>query len=174
MMARMLRYVVLFLVCGFGGMPKASAQDMGVPVALQADVFKQVFTINKLLKDNPNLRIMVVYQTASSKKTAEQLATEFQKRGLQSRVVEAKDVLASASEFDAVYLMPGVAYIGDTGDGRKIITITGTPSYVENGKAAIGVVAIDGKPKLMVNLVRLKSEGQKISAELLKLAKIID
>lgn len=165
-------FVALLFVAVIPYTPLAS-QDMAVPAALQATVFKQVFTVNKMLAEKKDMKVIVAYQSGATKAVAEQMAREFEKTGIAAQAMDVKD-LAATTQIDVLYLMPGVAFIGDLTEQRRIVSITGVPSFVENGKASIGVVALDGKPKLMVNLWRLKSEGQKISASLLKLAKIID
>ena len=47
------------------------------------------------------------------------------------------------------------------------------PGTVESGKASVGVGLKDGKPEIIVHMGQLKAEGHDISADLLKLARVI-
>ena len=69
--------------------------------------------------------------------------------------------------------MPGVTSTKQQSASKGILSISGVPSYAENGSVSIGLGVEDGKPKIIINMSQLKAEKQELSADLLKIAKII-
>ncbi len=63
--------------------------------------------------------------------------------------------------------------IGEFCYTHKIITATGVPAFVEKGYACFFVMLENNKPKLVVNLNKMKDEGHQFSASYLKMAKIV-
>ena len=56
---------------------------------------------------------------------------------------------------------------------RRVLSISGASSQAEDGTVAVAVGAFEGKPKIYVNLQRLKSDAHELSADILKLSKVI-
>jgi hypothetical protein len=57
---------------------------------------------------------------------------------------------------------------------RKVLCISGFPALVLAGQASIGVdKKPDGKPQILVHLPRLKAEGHELSADVLRLARVV-
>lgn len=55
----------------------------------------------------------------------------------------------------------------------SVITLTGVPSFVDEG-LAVGIDLQGEKPRLLVNRKAAGAEGAKFSSRLLKLARIVD
>ena len=79
--------------------------------------------------------------------------------------------------------MPGrskkkILVVDDEQDIRNFLSAALTEAgfdvtVAEDGNVAIGIGVEGGKPKIIVNLKQLKAEGQELSADLLKIAKVI-
>lgn len=57
--------------------------------------------------------------------------------------------------------------------GRKILSLTGVPSYCDQG-VSVGVELTGDKPSIIVNLEASRWEGANFSSQLLKMARIIE
>jgi hypothetical protein len=74
-----------------------------------------------------------------------------------------------------VYLMPGA----DSASTRKyctesgVLSISGIPSFAENGDVSISVNKKASGTEILVNMRRLKAERHEFSSELLKLTRVI-
>lgn len=64
--------------------------------------------------------------------------------------------------------------ISEACNNLKILTISGTPDFVRSGYVSMSVIDENQKPKIILSLKKLKSEGRNFQASLLKLCKIID
>ena len=87
-------------------------------------------------------------------------------------------LLAANVKINVIYLCDDLLNnqlkeIGDFCYQNKIITATGVSSFVEQGYACFSVTLENDKPKLVVNLNKMKDEGHQFSASYLKMAKII-
>ena len=137
------------------------AQDMAVPANLQAALFKKIFAFNKTLAAKGNVEVAVIGAGA------EEVISAFKQAGVNAKV--ASDI-GSAS---VVYVMPGTASPKAQSAAKGVLSISGIPSNAEEGKVAIGIGVEGGKPKIIINMAQLKAEGQELSADLLKIAKVI-
>ncbi len=54
-----------------------------------------------------------------------------------------------------------------------VLSISGVPSLAEEGNVSIGLGAESGKPRIIINLNRVKSENHELSAQLLESSKIV-
>ena len=54
----------------------------------------------------------------------------------------------------------------------KVLSVTGTSDFVENGQVSIGFGLKNNKPIIFVNLSSLEKEGQSLSTDILRIAKI--
>ena len=74
-----------------------------------------------------------------------------------------------------VYLLPDVntAQVKPFCTDGGILSISGVPSFADSGYVSVSIGEQDNRPQIIVNLSRLKSEGHQLSAELLKLARVI-
>jgi YfiR/HmsC-like len=137
------------------------AQDMAVPANLQAALFKKIFSFDKTLTAKGSVEVAVIGSGA------DQIVAAFKDAGINAKA--ASDI-GSAS---VVYIMPGTASLKSQSASKGVLSISGVTSYVENGNVAIGLGVEGGKPKIIINMSQLKAEGQELSSDLLKIAKVI-
>ena len=69
--------------------------------------------------------------------------------------------------------MPGTNPPSQQSSSKGVLSISGVTSNVESGKVAIGLGVEGGKPKIIIHMGQLKAEGQDVSADLLKIATVI-
>ena len=69
--------------------------------------------------------------------------------------------------------LPAAAQLAYGPTSQSILSISGVPELAEKGEVSVALGIENDKPKIIVNLERAKSEGHQLSADLLKLAKII-
>ena len=76
----------------------------------------------------------------------------------------------------AVYFCPGldrdVAEALKVTRSKSIRTLTGSRAYVKAG-IAIGIINVQDKPKLLVNLPASRAEGAKLDSAILRVAEVI-
>ena len=137
------------------------AQDMAVPANLQAALFKKIFSFNKTLTAKGSVEVAVIGAGA------DEVVSAFKDAGVNAKAVSD---IGSAS---VVYVMPGTASPKAQSASKSVLSISGVTSNVEEGKVAIGIGVEGGKPKIIINMAQLKAEGQELSADLLKIAKVI-
>lgn len=143
------------------------AQEMSVPVNLQAALFKKIFSFNKSISGTP--KVLVVFTDASAG-VKDQVLAAFKEAGFD--VTSAKDA-GGAGAGSVVYICPGVASPKAVTSKVGALSISGVGAYAENGTVAVALGTEGGKPKIIVNLTQLKAEKQDLSADLLKMAKVI-
>ena len=146
------------------------SQEMPVPIKVQAALFAKIFNFDQTLKDKGSFEVLIVYSDVSVK---DEVSEAFKAKNISVVPVEASGFSAKAAGASVAYLCPGVKVDKALFSTNSILSITGVPSFVENGDVAIGIDLQGNKPKILVNLKQMKSENHKISANLLKLAKII-
>lgn len=142
------------------------AQDMAVPANLQAALFKKIFAFDKTIQAKGSSDVAIL----SADGSADEIEAAFKSAGVNVQVVKGSQVPGSAN---IVYVMPGVASPKGQTAQKKVLSISGVTSYVESGKVSIGLAVEGGKPKIVVNMAQLKAEGQELSSDLLKIAKVI-
>ncbi|MFN8674512.1 MAG: YfiR/HmsC family protein [Candidatus Sericytochromatia bacterium] len=63
--------------------------------------------------------------------------------------------------------------IENVANKNKIVTFSSNPEIVHEGKASLSVTIKNNRPKILLNLNKVKAEGQKVSYQLIKLAEVI-
>lgn len=137
------------------------AQEMAVPVNLQAALFKKIFAFDKTLTAKGNIEIAVIGDGA------DEVVSAFKNAGINAKAAE------QIGEASVAYVMPGTASIKSQSAAKGVLTISGVTSFVESGNVAVGIGVDGGKPKIVINMSQLKAESQELSADLLKIAKVI-
>lgn len=132
-----------------------------VPANLQAALFKKIFTFDKTLSAKGKVEVVVIGAGGDA------IVSAFKDAGISAKTGD----ISSASS--VVYIMPGTSSTKSQTASKGILSISGFSSYVEDGKVAIGLGVEGGKPKIIVNMTQLKAEDQDLSADLLKIAKVI-
>jgi hypothetical protein len=142
------------------------AQEMAVPVNLQAALFKKIFAFDKTIQSKGSTDVMIL----STDGSADEIASAFSSVGINTKVVKGSQVPGGAN---IVYVMPGVSSPKGQCAQKGVLSISGVGAYAEGGKVSIGLIVEGGKPKIVINIAQLKAEGQELSSDLLKIAKVI-
>lgn len=140
----------------------AYAQD--VPSNLQAALFKKIFAFDKTLQAKGDVQVAVLGGSGDA------IVAAFKDAGVSAKAVGGSQVPDGVS---VVYVMPGTSSPKQQCAAKGVLSISGDASMVESGKVSIGLSVEDGKPKINVNMGELKAEGQELSADLLKIAKVV-
>jgi len=161
------KILMCFVTCIITGLvADINAQELSIPANLQAAVFKKIFLFNKTLQDKGNIEIAVLSKDGSG----DEITEAFKNAGINAKMVTGGQIPSSST---VIYLMPGVASPKQYCTEHGVLSISGTGSDIEEGKASVGLTIEEGKPKIIVNLSELKAEKQDISSQVLSFAKII-
>lgn len=152
---------IITLIFGMSLITNTLAQEMAVPANLQAALFKKIFSFDKTLASKGNFEVAVLGAGSDA------VVSEFNSVGVNAK---AANEIGSAL---VVYVMPGSPSPKAQTSSKGVLSISGVTSYAEEGKVAIGLGVEGGKPKIIINMAQLKAEGHELSAELLKIAKVI-
>ena len=150
------------------------SESMAIPIDIQSAVFTKIFSYDKNLKGVGQIEVFIV-GAEKEDQTAHDLAEAFRQVGASPAVVGSAPLEGLLSPNAVVYLLPEADFsemkrlCGES----SVLTISGVPSLVEQGHASVGLGEKDGKTEIIVNLPRLKEEGHELSAQLLKLARVI-
>jgi hypothetical protein len=147
--------ILLFLVTVLS--TNIFAQD--VPANLQAALFKKIFAFDKTLQSK-GVNVAVLGG-------GDEIVAAFKDAGVNASA--AGSIPGGAT---VVYVAGGASVKSQTAS-KGILSITGDIASVEAGKVAIGIGTEGGKPKIVINLAQSKAEGQELSADLLKIARVI-
>lgn len=169
----------------------AAAQEMPVPVATQIPLFLKVLAFDRHLPRRAGAEVVlgVVYQSgnrASVNATDEVIralnAVHASVGGLPVRATgidldkESLAVALTQYRVSVMYVTPlraiDIATVAAAARAAHVTTMTGVPDYVARG-LAVSVRLQRDFPKLLVNLTASRLEGADFSAELLKLAVVI-
>jgi hypothetical protein len=143
------------------------AQDMPVPIAVQARFFKKVFVYDKTVP-RENIAIAIVYSEASAD-VKDDIIEAFGSIGIKAIGVKGGQ-LASLSNVNVVYYAPGadLRAVKDYCRINGVLSITGLPNLARNGDISIALDVVNEAPKVIVNPDRLKTEKQD-AADLMRL-----
>jgi hypothetical protein len=145
-----------------------SAQDMPVPVPVQARFFKKVFTYNKSIpRDGVKLVVVVGDGTAADIK--DEIVDSFSSIGIKTTALKASQLSASDPPH-VIYVAPGgdVRAVKEFCKTNGVLSISGFPNQARNGDVSISMDAVNDAPKVIVNPDRLKLEKQD-AADLMRL-----
>jgi hypothetical protein len=156
-----------------------SLDTMPVGNEQQCTMFKRIFSYDKHLRDSERIIVIVVGTTRRGPDVVAAVQS-FRENGMFPAAVTVdmlSDTLTSTLEraSTAVYVLPGVDYdaVAEFVATQGFLSVSGIPSLAEQGQVSVSVDLAAGRPQVVVNMPRLKSEGHELSAELLKLARII-
>lgn len=171
----------------------ASADEVAVPVPLQMKLLAKVAGYDKNLParagDKVHVLVLTKAKNADSDRVSSQALAALGEipdiAGLS--VVAGTDTFTSAADLKkaiskrrlaVVYLSLGfsrdeVESIATTLDGVDILTATAVPSDVARG-VVLGFDLVSSKPKLLVHLKQAKKQRVALSAEVLKLAQVVE
>jgi hypothetical protein len=182
---------VLATVSLFASARPLAAQEMDVPVDVQLPILLKVLTFDrKLATRAPREAVVAVaFQGGNrasvvAKDAALRIlrATPQLTEGVALRVVTVDlddttlDAAHAAGPITHLYLTPlratDVREIATWARKAGITTMSGVTRHVESG-LALGVGMRGGRPRILVNVEASRLEGAELSAELLKLAEIV-
>ena len=151
--------------------PALAAEEMPVPAKFQAVLFKRIFAYERVLKTQPEVRVLL----ASDSAAANELQREFEALGVGAHVLAPDEGRVNLDAGTVLFLFPDTPpALREQALKRKVLCISGYPALVLEGKASIGVdKKADGKPQILVHLRRLKAEGHELSSDVLRLARVV-
>lgn len=194
-MLPLFRSLVLHVIlCAVLLRPAVHAQDMPVPVELQAPLMIKVFSYDRALKalDGNVLMIAIIYQSeyrlsaVTKTNIIAQLSSLPEKvtNGWKLKLVELQYTSTQDLESELKRKQIQIAYITpmravDIGGVASVLakykvrSVTGVPDYVRLG-LTVGFDSNAEKPVIMVNHPAVRATGIDFNAQLLKLSRIIE
>jgi hypothetical protein len=150
----------------------AAAQTMPVPLNRQTVMFKRVFEYDRTL-GGKSPRVLVVHD--GGMEDLHDLLASFEFAKIEAVPVHYSQLGERINGATVAYILPGVpaATYLDRCAENAVLTISGLPSLVQKGHVSIAIGAGQGRAEILVHLGRLKAEKHDISAELLKLARVL-
>jgi hypothetical protein len=174
------------------GVPEAIAEDVAVPVSLQAELFIKVAAYDKNLAARAGDRVRVIILERPEVPESVRAAAQMQKALSQITDIAgiphetqlifftaAADLAAAvkAKRASVVYITPGfdadIAAIAKAMTGASVLTVASLASYVPK-RAVLGFDLVSGKPKLLVNITQAKAQSVAFKPDVLKLMKVYE
>lgn len=156
--------------------PPEKSHGMAVPAGLQAAIIKKVLSYDTTLPQGSQaaLRIVIV-RDGVAEADLEALLGSFAANHVETRVVAASALAANLPGAMAVYTSnPRVARdVAQAAEAAHVLSFTGMSSLVDEGLISVGLDEADGRPKIVVNMMRLQKEGHALAAGLLALARVV-
>ena len=151
----------------------ARSGEMPLPHKLQGALFKKILLYDRTLEGREEITVYVI--PGADGGAAEDLAAALTDAGLRATVTKSAQLGSSIGGGAVVYLMPGALTpaLQELCASRKALTIAGVPSWAERGEVSIALDSAEGKPVIVINLKRARNEGHEFSAQLLRLAKVV-
>ncbi|MEO7998836.1 MAG: YfiR/HmsC family protein [Gemmatimonadaceae bacterium] len=178
---------LILTVAGTGLARGAHAQEMELPVSIQVPLFLKVIAFDRQQNQQVDVSLVVgvAYQSgfrvsATTREEVVQLLRNSRERKVRVVVIDLdKEDLAEVLQQQHVtvlYVSPvrsySIADIAAAAAAAKAITVTGVPSYVEQG-LSVGARLQSDRPKLLVNLLAARRSGADFTAELLKMVEVV-
>lgn len=145
---------------------------MPVPENIQAALLPKVLKFNPELSQKAKIKMLIVYDNNSQNNKDEffkELSGLMEIKAI--RPIELEETITG---YDLVYFMPGLDELSIICKTHKVLSVTGISQYVEHGKISLGFGIQNNKPKILVNLTSLDEEGQSLSSDILRIAKIFN
>lgn len=171
------------------------AQEVEIPATIQYSLFTKILSfdrnVNLRTTSSGNIVIGILYQekVRSSVIAKDEMVAAIKGSSVQSvgghpitykliPLPEAGDVRPSISsgEISVFYLTPlrgvDLASILSVSKSRKILTLSGVPSYCDKG-VSVCIEEVAERPGIAINLAASRLEGSDLSSQLLKMARVI-
>lgn len=164
-------FLIGSLIFSMGFFSDGFSQITRLDAKVEAIMFGKVFKYVKTIKPT-NVNILVVYDKSGEKPN--KIIAAFKKEKFQTVSTEKNELKSVISNFNVVYLVPGIN-ISDELElfkKNKVLVITGDPGLVSSGTAGIAVASENKKPVIYLNLKSLTSTGHDVSFELINLSKV--
>ncbi len=151
----------------------ARADEPAMPPTFQAVLFQKILSYDRTHKaGSPILLVPPDGQVP----LAEQIQTAMADAGLVALILKATALGTAPRDADVAYFWPETsteetqAFCAE----RGILSLSAAVALTVGGKVSVSVgTKVDGKPKIVVNLSRMKTEGHSLSADLLRLSTVI-
>lgn len=168
MFKRSFLQVFIFLwLCPF---LRLSAQEMPVPIHVQAQLFKKIFGYLLSVQNPSNPSIVIIEPTAGA---GEAIEEAFKKVNLtQVRRMTAEEFIASEGKgFEIGYVCPEnkTDKLKKIFVSAKILSISGVVQYYDKGMVSVSLNAKNNKTQILINADRTRTEGHRFSANFLKM-----
>jgi len=148
------------------------SQIMPVPENIQAALLPKVLKFNPNFAQKTKIRMLIVYDNDSQ--TSKEDLINGLGASIDAKAIHSNELEQNISNCDLVYFMPGIQDESAICKSHKILSVTGISQYVEKGQISIGFGILNNKPKIFISLSSLEKEGQSISSELLRIAKVFN
>jgi hypothetical protein len=162
--------VALLLFITYHATTSCFGQNMPVPENIQAALLPKVLKFSPNLSQVPKLRMLIVYDN-SSQISKDELIKGFDS-SINVKAINATELEQNIGNCDLVYFMPGMQRSARICKYNKVLSVTGISQYVEQGLISVAFGIQNNKPKIYVNLSSLEKEGQSLSSDLLRIAKV--
>jgi hypothetical protein len=161
--------MAIMLIMNNTGNAQKNILTPGAQAILFAKIFSYVITI-----ESGNVQLLVVYDEQSEIPYGMQQA--FLTEKIDADVKQVSTVSGDLSDYNVIYFADESAARKFNSKYRdiKALLISGEPDVVEDGNAAIGIYLLNEKPRIIINLKKIESTGQHVSAELMELAQLIE
>lgn len=151
----------------------APAHAMPVPPKIQAMLFTKILAYDRAIGKQKGFVVLVVKDDAGVSAT---ITTAFTKMGIDARETPQEALRKQMTAVDAVYVTPGVPVdpISKLCERFRKLSMTGVPALVVSGEVSVGLGTKDnGRPQIIVNLLRADKEKRGFEAGLLSIARVI-
>lgn len=139
------------------------------PAKIQTVLYKKIFSYCKVLvKDGVNVAVLA----DDTNPEIDEIIRGFGNIGIS--VIEVKsEKIYNQSKFNVLYVAKSSKSIVSQCNSKGILCLSSTPDDVQENLAALSIYSENNKPKIIVNMLVLKSQNHEISSEVLKLATIV-
>ncbi|MFN5308950.1 MAG: YfiR/HmsC family protein [Candidatus Kapaibacterium sp.] len=139
------------------------------PAKIQTVLYKKIFSYCKVLtKDGVNLAVLV----DDTNPEIDEIIRGFGNIGISVTEVKSEKIY-SQTKINVLYVAKSSKSIVSQCNSKGILCLSSTPDDVQENLAALSIYSENNKPKIIVNMLVLKSQNHEISSEVLKLATIV-
>jgi hypothetical protein len=187
------RAALLALLATLAVVRTSAAEDVAVPVNLQADLLAKVIEYDRSFpaRAGERAQVLIVMKGGNpdSARVASAMQTALGRRDQIAGLPHDEQIVAYITPTDlaaacrerniaVIYFGPGfgeneVVAIRAVLDGVDVLSVASVPQYVEQG-IVLGFDLISGRPKLLFNLTQAKKQHVAIRGEALKLMKVFE
>lgn len=145
------------------------AQEMPVPITVQARYFKKVFVYDKTIPKE-GIKLLVIYGDATPNDVKDEIVDAFNTIGIKATAAKGSQITTAGAGVHVVYFAPGgdLKAVKEFCKTNGVLSISGLPNLANNGDVSIAINAVNDSPKVVVNPDRLKIEKQD-AADLMRL-----
>lgn len=182
--------VLTVLICGSS--PRVHTQEVPLTPDVQAQLLMNVLSFDRSQKErlSKGIKVAVLYESSirasalAAKGITKALPDAAESIHSRVRVVNMDmkgngDLVTRLHDLGIriAYVAPlrpsGVAAVTDACRAQRILTFTGVGRYVSQG-VAVGLVRQGGKPQVLINLPASRAAGSVFSAQLLRVARVVE